>query len=384
MKYVESDQKIREKLAKLSNTNAEDWHLCLKARQGMAIVYESIHSELGEGEVITTPYTCITSINPILVAGLTPVYHEVDPQNLSIGKPEDKYCNNKTRAIVMQHTVGIIGDKTPLRKYADKHHLLLIEDSAHCVTRFARDKKDHILADISIHSFGVEKVLAGSKFGGAIWINPKLKTTQPKLYQQLTQRFEQLKKPGLGMGFRLRTYRVNNAIIQRLRGNLRKNFRSFEIKAGILEPPIYPYEQDGRQGKPLQTNKYVNQRILFQLSVISQNYARREKNVKLYEEQLKSQVFKHVTNTKEPLLAFPIIFDTEAKADAAYELLSSQKYFIRRWYSPLLYPGPNSPKVYHFNSKKVPIAEDISKRVLCLPTDLSTAQTQTIIKMLSD
>lgn len=384
MNYEESSQKIREKLAKLSDTNAEDWHLCLKARFGMALVFEAIRDRMGAGEVITTPYTCITSVNPILVAGLTPVYHDIDKKILSTGKPDDKLCKGKTKAIVMQHTLGIIGDKTALRKYADKHKILLIEDAAHCVTRFARDEKDNILADISVHSFGVEKILTGTKFGGAIWVNPELKVKRPDLYERINEKFALLKKPDLHMSFRVRTYRLNNAIIQRLHGRLRHGFRNFEIKAGILEPPIYPFEQDGQQDEPQTTNKYINTRILEQLGNLKPNYIRRSANVDLYHTKLQSKHFAKVTKLHEPLLAFPILFNTEEKANEAFDLLSSQGYFIRRWYSPLLYPGPNSLKIYRYDPKKVPIAEDISKRVLCLPTDLPIIETNKIIKLLAD
>lgn len=384
MNYEESSQKIREKLAKLSDTNAEDWHLCLKARFGMALVFEAIRDRMGAGEVITTPYTCITSVNPILVAGLTPVYHDIDKKILSTGKPDDKLCKGKTKAIVMQHTLGIIGDKTALRKYADKHKILLIEDAAHCVTRFARDEKDNILADISVHSFGVEKILTGTKFGGAIWVNPELKVKRPDLYERINEKFALLKKPDFHMGFRVRTYRLNNAVIQRLHGRLRHGFRNFEIKAGILEPPIYPFEQDGQQDEPQTTNKYINTRILEQLGNLKPNYIRRSANVDLYHTKLQSKHFAKVTKLHEPLLAFPILFNTEEKANEAFDLLSSQGYFIRRWYSPLLYPGPNSLKIYRYDPKKVPIAEDISKRVLCLPTDLPIIETNKIIKLLAD
>ncbi len=384
MNYEESSQKIREKLAKLSDTNAEDWHLCLKARFGMALVFEAIRDRMGAGEVITTPYTCITSVNPILVAGLTPVYHDIDKKILSTGKPDDKLCKGKTKAIVMQHTLGIIGDKTAIRKYADKHKILLIEDAAHCVTRFARDEKDNILADISVHSFGVEKILTGTKFGGAIWVNPELKVKRPDLYERINEKFTLLKKPDLHMGFRVRTYRLNNAVIQRLHGRLRHGFRNFEIKAGILEPPIYPFEQDGQQDEPQTTNKYINTRILEQLGNLKPNYIRRSANVDLYHTKLQSKHFAKVTKLHEPLLAFPILFNTEEKANEAFDLLSSQGYFIRRWYSPLLYPGPNSLKIYRYDPKKVPIAEDVSKRVLCLPTDLPIIETNKIIKLLTD
>lgn len=384
MNYEESSEAIRKKLAALSDTKAEDWHLCLKARFGMALVFEAIRDKLGAGEVITTPYTCITAVNPILVAGLTPVYHDIDESILSTGKPDDKLCKGKTKAIVMQHTLGIIGDKSSLRKYADKHKLIVVEDSAHCITRFARDKDNNILADISIHSFGVEKVLTGTKFGGAVWVNPELKTKAPALYEEIVSKLKNLKAPDRHMAFRVRTYRINNAVIQRLHGNFRRNFRSFTIKAGILEPPIYPFEQDGQQDEPRTTNKYINERILEQLDILKSNYIRRQANVEQYQSKLKSKHFDRVTKLQEPLLAFPILFESAEKANAAYDMLSSAGYFIRRWYSPLLYPGPNNLSTYRYNPKKAPIAEEISRRVICLPTDLPVIETNKIIKLLCD
>lgn len=384
MNYEESSEAIRKKLAALSDTKAEDWHLCLKARFGMALVFEAIRDKLGAGEVITTPYTCITAINPILVAGLTPVYHDIDESILSTGKPDDRLCKGRTKAIVMQHTLGIIGDKSSLRKYADKHKLIVVEDSAHCISRFARDKDNNILADISIHSFGVEKVLTGTKFGGAVWVNPELKTKSPALYEEIVAKLKNLKAPDRHMAFRVRTYRINNAVIQRLHGNFRRNFRSFTIKAGILEPPIYPFEQDGQQDEPRTTNKYINERILEQLDILKSNYIRRQANVEQYHSKLKSKHFSKVTKLQEPLLAFPILFETAEKANAAYDMLTSEGYFIRRWYSPLLYPGPNNLSTYRYNPKKAPIAEEISRRVICLPTDLPVIETNKIIKLLCD
>ena len=384
MNFEESSKAICKKLAELSGTKAEDWHLCLKARFGMALVFEAIRDKLGAGEVITTPYTCITAINPILVAGLTPVYHDIDPSILSTGKPDDHYCKGKTKAIVMQHTLGMIGNKTSLRKYADKHKLILIEDAAHCVTRFAHDKDDKILADISIHSFGVEKVLTGTKFGGAVWINPELKQKSPILYDYLVAKFQKLKAPDRHMAFRVRTYRLNNAVIQRLHGGLKRKVRNLSIKAGMLEPAIYPFEQDGRQDEPKTTNKYINERILEQLEILKSNYIRRSANVELYQSKLKSKHFEKITKLQEPLLAYPILFESTEKANRAYDMLTAEGYFIRRWYSPLLYPGPNNLSTYRYNPKKAPIAEDISRRILCLPTDLPVIETNKIVKFLTD
>ena len=155
----ESNLAIREKLAKYSNTNPDDWFLCLKARYGMAASF--------------TPYTCITSVNPIIVADLKPVYADIDPQTLSI-TGADKLVNKRTRAIVVQHTLGIINPEIQnIGKICKDTGIMLVEDSAHCLARMAVDHKGRPIADISVHSFGVEKVLQNTKFGGAIYINPR-------------------------------------------------------------------------------------------------------------------------------------------------------------------------------------------------------------------
>lgn len=384
MNYIESSHKIRQLLAKASNTDPEDWFLVLKARFGMQVVFSSIREVNGKGEVITSPYTCITAINPILAGGLTPIYSDIDPQNLSISSPSAKLCKSgKTRAIIMQHTLGVIGDKTKLADYANKHRLLLIEDSAHCLTRMARDAKKQPLADISIHSFGVEKVLTRTKFGGAVYINPRLKASNPQLYNHLTSSLLSLPTPNPIAEIRLRSYRVNNAVLQRMPASIKPTARSLSIKAKILEPPISYIEQEGKQGKAYAPTLWVNQKILEQLPTLPINYDRRLANVAYYRKHLKSDKFEILSQVDEPLLALPILFHDQQQANLAYDLLMSSGFFIRRWYSPLIFPGPASNRIYHYNPKMAPIAEDISPRVLCLPTDIKESDCKRLIKLIN-
>lgn len=384
MTYEESSEKVRQALAKFSNTNSEDWFLCLKARFGMAEIFYALHDIEPNAEIITCPYTCITAINPILVAGLKPIYADITPDYLSIYAPDDVLVGKKTAAIVMQHTLGIIKNKQKIANFAKKHQILLIEDSAHCLTRFARDKENNIISDISIHSFGVEKILTTTKFGGAIYVNPLLREKNPELYKNITTRLKNLPKPDRSMNFRMRTYRYNNAVLQRLPSGIKQNLRNFEIKTGILEPAIYPFEQEAKQDQSQTTNSYINERILSQIETLKSNFIRREANVNLYQKHLKSKKFEKIITKTEPLLAYPIIFSTTTQANQAYAMLSSESYFIRRWYSPLLYPGPKNIKDYFYNPKKCPIAEKICQKTLCLPTDLPIIETQKIIKLLND
>ncbi|MFV0485006.1 MAG: DegT/DnrJ/EryC1/StrS family aminotransferase [Candidatus Saccharimonadales bacterium] len=383
MKSVQSTEKICQKLASLTSTKPEDWHLCLKARYGMAVVFNAIAKVEGKGEIITTPYTCATAVNPILVSRLTPIYADLDTSNLSIVDPK-KLINKNTRGIVMQHTLGIIGKKTPLKTLTELRKLVLIEDSAHCLGRLALDSKGKPIADISIHSFGVEKVLNNTKFGAAIYINPELAKTKPKLYEKITTDFKNLKKPNVFTGGRLRIYRLTNGILQRLPGGVKRGVRKFTVSAKILEPPISPEEQTGKQHTPLGTNDFVNQKILAALPSLPKNYLRRLETTNHYKAKLKgAKNLKSLTSVSEPLLAYPILLPTPEKADQLYSALTASGFFIRRWYSPLFFPGAKTNRAYKYDPDTCPIAEATHPQVLCLPTDISKKKANQIIAIIN-
>ena len=383
MDLIQSNLAIRKLLAKYSNTDPDDWFLTFKARFGMATVFQAIYDIYGHGEVITQPYTCITAVNPILVSNLKPVYADIDASTLSLTQPEKLY-NSKTVAVVMQHTLGIIGDKaSEIANFARKHRLILLEDSAHCLTRMATDESGNILADISIHSFGVEKVIKNTKFGGAIYVNPALKKKNAKLYEEITTRLLNLPQPPLGLNLRSRTYRFQNGILHRLPNSIFNDARNLAYKAHIFELAVAPYEQSAEQSRPYATTKYVNNTILKHLPSLPAIYKLRLKNVRLFNKKLANcQDFELINNCDEPLLAYPILFKDAASATKVYDILTSSNYFIRRWYSPLLYPGPNSNRRYHYNSKMAPVAESIHSRVLCLPTDLTPEKMRNLLTIL--
>ena len=383
MNFIQSNLLVRQQLAKYSNTDPEDWFLCLRGRDGLAVVYSAIRKIMGYGEILTTPYTTITSINPILYGKLKPTYLDIDRSLLSHAVfPEEKITAN-VRAIVMQHTYGIIDDKTRLGVLAYRHRIPLIEDSAHCLTRMARDRNNKIIADISMHSFGAEKVLTTTKIGGAIYINPSLKAKNRDLYEEIVNKLLELKQPKAIQSFKIQANQGILSAVNKTSGKTRQNLGTALTKLHLITPNVKLSEQDGNQSAPLATDEYINEKILEAFPTLRRNYERRQNNVRLYNETLSSKDFDAITNVDEPLLAYPIIFSSIGRTNQAYDLLTSEGFFVRRWYSPLLYPGPKSNRKYHYNPKNTPIAEETCLRVLGLPTDLPTRETQKIIKLLT-
>ena len=81
-------------------------------------------------EVITVAAGFPTTVNPIIQNGLVPVFVDVDipTYNINVDKIEEA-IGEKTRAIVIAHTLGNPFDLSGIMQIAEKHDLYLIEDN---------------------------------------------------------------------------------------------------------------------------------------------------------------------------------------------------------------------------------------------------------------
>jgi len=128
--------------------------------------------DIGPGdEVITTPMTFIATPNSIIHAGATPVFVDVEKETGNINADLiEKAITPKTRVIMPVHLYGQMCDMKKIKKIADKHHLKIIEDCAHCI----EGKRDGIrpvkLSDIACFSFYATKNITCGE-GGAIATN---------------------------------------------------------------------------------------------------------------------------------------------------------------------------------------------------------------------
>jgi perosamine synthetase len=87
---------------------------------------------LGPGdEAITSPLSFVASANCFILEGATPVFADVDPRTLNMDPAAvEAAITERTRAIVAVDMFGYPCELDELRAIADRHGLLLIEDSA--------------------------------------------------------------------------------------------------------------------------------------------------------------------------------------------------------------------------------------------------------------
>jgi len=102
-------------------------------------------------EVITSPMTCTATNMPILAAGATPVWADIEPGTGNINWPDiAKKITPKTKAIIAMHFGGYPCDLEEINDIAKKKGIKVIEDAAHALGAEYRGVKIGTISDFTM------------------------------------------------------------------------------------------------------------------------------------------------------------------------------------------------------------------------------------------
>ena len=135
-----------------------------------ALVVALMACGIGEGdEVITTPFTFFSTAESISCVGAVPVFADVrkDTYNIDPSKIEEK-ITPKTKAIMPVHIFGQPAEMDEIKKIAEKHNLLVIEDAAQAAGSVYKGRKRGSFGDVGCFSFFPTKNLGCAGDGGMI------------------------------------------------------------------------------------------------------------------------------------------------------------------------------------------------------------------------
>ncbi|HCW92468.1 MAG TPA: UDP-4-amino-4,6-dideoxy-N-acetyl-beta-L-altrosamine transaminase [Flexistipes sinusarabici] len=123
--------------------------------------------DIGEGdEVITTPMTFCATANAIIHAGAKPVFADIDPMTLNIDPIQiEKNISAKTKAVLPVHFAGRPCEMDAISEICKKYKLYLIEDAAHAIESFYKNKKIGNIGDLTTFSFYVTKNITTAEGG---------------------------------------------------------------------------------------------------------------------------------------------------------------------------------------------------------------------------
>jgi len=146
--------------------------------------------DIQEGDEIILPsYTFVSTANAFALRGAKLIFVDIEMETLGID-PElvQKAITNKTKAIVCVHYAGQACNIGSLRKIADDHELLLIEDAAMAFGSKHKGQSLGSFGDYSVVSFDITKHLSATQ-GGLLIINkPSNRKKALQIYHTGTNR----------------------------------------------------------------------------------------------------------------------------------------------------------------------------------------------------
>ena len=143
----------------------------LMTNSGTSALYLAIES-LGleeDSEVITPALTFATTVASLVKNRLTPSFVDVKQNTYCIDEGLiEKSITNRTKAILAPDLLGNLCNWKEIRRIANKHHLLVLHDSADTLGSTLNGKYPGIYTDLSITSFYGSHIINGAGNGGML------------------------------------------------------------------------------------------------------------------------------------------------------------------------------------------------------------------------
>lgn len=161
LKHRKLEEKLSFFLGVKKTTLYTNGHLALEA----AIALFSFPKG---SEIITTPFTFVSTTNAIVRNGMVPVFCDINDEDYTIDVTKiETLITDKTVAILPVHVYGNVCNVEEIEKIAKKHNLKVIYDAAHAFGVKYKDKGIGNFGDVSMFSFHATKVFNTIE-GGAI------------------------------------------------------------------------------------------------------------------------------------------------------------------------------------------------------------------------
>ena len=170
--HAELEQKLKEFL------DVSELSLMVNGHMALELAIQAFGFPEG-GEVITTPFTFISTTHAIVRNRLKPVFCDVKPEDGTIDEMKiEALVTEQTVAIVPVHVYGNVCNVEEIQRIADKYSLKVIYDAAHAFGVKYKGKGIGRYGDASIFSFHATKVFNTIE-GGAVAFSDR------RLYEKL-------------------------------------------------------------------------------------------------------------------------------------------------------------------------------------------------------
>ena len=314
-------------------------HLALVSNATLGLLL-ALQQARVSGQVITTPFSFVGTSHAIRLAGLEPVFVDIDPVSLNLDPARiEAALTPATTAIMPVHCFGRSCDVAGIDDVAQRHGLRVIYDAAHAFG--VRDNGGSILrhGDMSVLSFHATKVFNTFEGGAVICRDAQAKRD-----------IDRLRNFGI----------VDEVTVTQVGLNAKMN--EFSAALGVV-----------------------------QLRYVDQYIARRREIAAHYRELLEAipgvDCLEPPSEVQPNYYSFPVLVDPASgeTRDALYASLREQGIYARRYFYPLISDLPMYRGHPSAAKENLPVAQSVADRILCLPMfpALTTAQQRHIVDIIS-
>lgn len=146
----------------------------LMCNSGSSALYLAVElADLPPGsEVITAAVTFSTDVAPLVRAGLVPVFADVEPDTYQIDVDSiEGLIGPHTKAVLAPNLIGNAPDWDAIRAIADRHRLLVIEDSCDALGPTLRGAPTGTRSDLTVTSFASSHIITCAGNGGMVLLD---------------------------------------------------------------------------------------------------------------------------------------------------------------------------------------------------------------------
>lgn len=276
--------------------------------------------KLGGGEVITTPFTFVSTTHAISRNNLKPVFCDIRESDYCMDPDKiEELITDKTLAIVPVHVYGNICDVNKIQAIAEKHNLKVIYDGAHAFGETLNGIGIGNFGDATMFSFHATKVF-NSIEGGAMAFRDK----------RFGIPLHELKNFGIH----------DEDTIAGIGGNAKLD----EIRAAMGICNLNNIE------KYIEARRSIFERYIEKLGCVDG-----------------IRVSKPQSNVKPNYAYMPVYFDRSVlgfSRDDVHSVLRENDIYARKYF----YPATNELECYKgLGGPATPVAHDVSMNILTLP-----------------
>jgi perosamine synthetase len=359
----------KQAISDIIKCKSENVFLYWKGRVALYAVLKAMGIKEGD-EIILPAFTCVVVPNAILYSGAKPVYVDINLENYNADIDKlSEAINPRTKAIICQNTFGLSSNIEQIVLLAREKNVFTIEDCTHGFGGIYNGKPNGSYCDAAFYSTQWNKPFS-TGIGGFLVVNNEnlindvqnleKEKIKPSLNDQITLRLLIFLNKYFVNRFTnhlfVKLYRVlsnNNLIIGSTQGK--------EISE-LKKPDDYFKDMSKVQIltglKELKRLNKLNQ-LRKKNAIEYTNFLKLHGKVFVKEKFFKNHLF----------LKYPILVSDR---DVFFQKAIKKNIVLGDWFCSPIYPIKKNLHRWGYNQFKFPVAKNVSKKIVNLPTDLES------------